>query len=67
MATGRVPVHIFAFDLIALKSHRVDKVNRSMYMSTRDGSTARHFQQTAELYRRFPKSADRVGPSGPYL
>ena len=46
MATGRVPVHIFDIHLIALKSHRAQiKSNRT---------------QTAELYRRFTKSADRL-------
>jgi len=40
MATARVSVHISDFDLIALKSHRVDTVNSWMYMSTRDDSTA---------------------------
>jgi len=52
MATGRVPVHIIDFHLIA----RECNVNRSMYMSTR----GQGFQQTAELYRRFTKSADRL-------
>ena len=36
----------------------------SMYVSTRVlvGVGILDFQQTAELYRRFTKSADRVGP-----
>jgi len=45
--------------LILLEDRSVGRVdvNRSMYMSTR---VRVDFQQTAELYRRFTKSADRL-------